>query len=283
MFCPKYLFLSICVFLFSCQKNNPELLAPGQINTPDSHESINYITENGDSIYFTRASKNYSSSNIMLAVKTPDGWTAQKLFPQTDQDYNADFTILPSGNLAFFTSKQSPIDSIFSDEWNIWSIQKINGGWDINSKSIVSRGINSDAAECCLKVNSNGDIYFASERANSWDIYSAKWTGQKAENIERVQNLSSDKMEWPSFISNDNTFLLMSSIRPDGIGGDDIYYSIKSGKNWSSPILLDTLFNTSQYEDSALYKEGQLYFSSKKSAPNFSEEVSNIYVIPYKF
>lgn len=78
----------------------------------------------------------------------------------------------------------------------------------------------------------------------------------KAINMARYQNHAT--------ISKDNSTIYFSSESKEGIGGTDIYKSVKNAQGeWSEAELLDTTINTIFNEDAPfLSEDGTLYFSS---------------------
>ena len=64
------------------------------------------------------------------------------------------------------------------------------------------------------------------------------------------------------YLSEDKKTLWFSSDMPGSKGGTDIWYSIKNGESWSTPINAGDLINTSQNEMFPFIQNNVLYFSS---------------------
>lgn len=103
------------------------------------------------------------------------------------------------------------------------------------------------------KKNSNRDIFHAVKTKGKWSEPSS------------ISEINSPNYESYPFISEDGNLLVFSSDRPGGVGGIDLYYSIK-GKDgrWSLPKNMGKTVNTEENEISAfLDKNYNLYFASK--------------------
>jgi hypothetical protein len=130
-------------------------------------------------------------------------------------------------------------------------------------------------------MNSNGTVLFSSNREGSWDIYQANYKDGNFKNLKKLGTSinSNESDEWPSYISDDENTIFFSSIRKDGFGGDDLYYSLKENSKWSQAKIFNDKFNSSSYEDGAFITKDKkyLFFSSWKTT-SFSDKVSNIYL-----
>ncbi len=189
----------------------------------------------------------------------------------------------PGGDLAFFTSKRAPKVHGLSEEWNIWKVS-VNENDDWGEPEVLEAPLNSEGLECCLTMNRKGLTFFSSNRAGSWDIYTAQFEDGQFKNIRLVEGLiNSDEGEWPAFVNKAGDLLLLSSIRKSGIGGDDIYFSRKVGDSWSEPELMEGPINTTSYEDSPILTSDNKFLLYSSWRDNVtSNGRSNIYSIPFK-
>jgi tetratricopeptide (TPR) repeat protein len=99
-----------------------------------------------------------------------------------------------------------------------------------------------------------GDLYLSSSLAGSW-----------SEPVKLTQNINSSYQEASASISPDGTLMYISSNRPGGLGGKDIYRARRlPDGNWSLPQNLGPTINTPYDEDSPFIQADgtTLYFSS---------------------
>lgn len=264
-------------FSENVQKN--AILAPGIISTAENHESLSAISDDGLTVYFTRSDRSFQSSTLYSSRFTNPGWSPPEVLPFSGQYYDAGLAFSPKRDFAFFTSKRNPENPDLSKEWNIWQISKAGDAW--GEPKVLPSPINSKGQDCCLTMNINGDTYFSSDRAGTWDIYYSKYeSGKFSEPKKLGVPVNSANGEWPGFVNPSNDMLLFSSIRPNGIGGDDIYIARREGLSWRLQ-LLDSTINSNSYEDSPLITQDSRYliYASWKNS-DFSKGVSNIYVSP---
>ncbi|GAB4511300.1 MAG: hypothetical protein Tsb004_15530 [Allomuricauda sp.] len=258
-----------------------QILAKGIISTDTDHESIAFISKNHDEIIFTRSSRDFKTSSLYHSSYKGE-WTEPKKILLSGNTYEAGLAFSPDMKKAFFTNKMPIEDKVYKDQWNIWQVDALSTqDFRTESAKPLTGPINSDNMECCLTMNSNGTTLFSSNRDGSWDIYEATYSSGVFKNIKKLdQGINSDQYdEWPSFINDEETIILFSSIRKDGIGGDDIYYVKNSKGGWSEPELFNESFNSAFYEDGAIIAPDKNYFLFSSWKPSlFSKDVSNIYI-----
>jgi len=124
-------------------------------------------------------------------------------------------------------------------------------------------------------VNDGSTMYFSSDRiipstkkeVHSWDIYRSEWSGaqwSEPENLESINSIYNDSCP---HITADGGYLYFASYRESGASGKwDLYYSVKSGSSWNTPINLGSMVNSAYNEISPfLTSDGlTMYFSSDR-------------------
>lgn len=263
---------------FTSSFSKPQLLAPNLISTSNFHESVNFYDSDEHIIYFTRSDKEFKSSTL-YSSKFENGtiWSKPETLSFSGEHYDAGFSFFFKKETAYFTSKRGPIKKGLSKEWNIWKVHKNKGKW--GEPEVLVYPINSDSSECCFIVNEKGQALFSSNRDGSWDIYQVDISNNSFNGLKKLSaKINSNNGEWPGFINNQGNILIFSSIRKSGVGGDDLYISQKKRGTWSKPILLDTIINSTSYEDSPLItQDGNFLLFSSWKKTEISERVSNIF------
>lgn len=99
----------------------------------------------------------------------------------------------------------------------------------------------------------NRDIFFAIKKGKNWSERSS------------IKEINTRHYESYPFISKDGDLLVFSSDRPNGMGGIDLYYSIKNEDgSWEMPINFGNKINSSENEISAFLDDKlNLYFASR--------------------
>jgi Tol biopolymer transport system component len=219
---------------------------------PDHHEGPSELTPDGKTLYFTRANADFSTSTVRQATWRDGAWHEDGAAPFATSSYDAGASLTPDGKRLYFTS-QRPAQG-FADTWNLWVAERDSaGGWA--APKALEAPLNSDKSECCLTAKAAGAVYFSSERDGSWDIFRAsRGSDGKLTGVERLPAgiNGADSMEWPSYVDPQERFLIFSSIRPGGQGGDDLYVSLRGADGWGPPRNLGPLVNTKGFEDSGV-------------------------------
>jgi len=273
------IFFSLILYFGECissEGSNLQVLTPKvhSLSSNNHHQGPLGFTPNGTFIFW-QASKDFSENKVLFAAIKDDKWmagTPSFVVPK----YNSGYAPIPGGHL--FTSDADTERKDLPDQWNIWRALKRDADKIVE---VLPPPINSEKSECCLIPGPYPKFYFSSDRQGSWDIYEAELNGTELENVRRLNQPNSDKFgEWPSFVSADGKYLLFSSIRDSGFGGDDIYISFYQDTGWSAPEILPDPINTEAYEDSGIVsQDGESFIWSSRRPTNFSKGVGNIYSI----
>lgn len=227
-------------------------------------------------LVFSRANKEYSESLILVAWQEFGDWHTYQP-PYSFSGYESGYALQGSEGI-FITSNADPDDETLSGQWNIWRGIGIIAPRDFKP---LPAPVNSKNFECCMVNGPKNTFYFSSNRDGSWDIYEAEWKRTKFKNVKKLGHPNTgDNDEWPSYVDPDGRFMLFSSIRDTGLGGDDIYISYHDGETWSDGIILPEPVNSSSYDDSAiLSSKGRLIYWSSRRPTDISKDVGNIYYL----
>lgn len=169
-----------------------------------------------------------------------------------------------AGNLDLFYLKNTPV---FGS-----NLPDINGPYPIKLLNT-----SSDDAYICFDANQD-TAFFASNRSSNFDIYFQKRPAEKeisswfnldftfSTRVDSINTLYDDKC--PMVFKN---IMVLTSNRPDGFGGFDLYYSVFRKGKWSSPVNFGQGINTSsdEYRPIVVYNPDFenlfLMFSSNRS------------------
>jgi tetratricopeptide (TPR) repeat protein len=234
---------------------NPVNLGTG-INT-SADEYINALSADGYGLFFTRRTANDASylkefnEDFYFAVLHED--SAEKAIqlnypPGKENDAGA-LCISPDGRLLFFTACFRP-DSYGSCD--LYYSEKKGDAWS-KAKNMGAH-INSDLWDAQPSISPDGKtLYFASNRRGSLgssDIWKTERTADGGwslpENLGIQVNTTDAEMA--PFIHYDNTTLYFSSYGHPGLGGADLYKSVKKNGSWTQPLNLGFPINSSADE-----------------------------------
>jgi len=173
--------------------------------------------------------------------------------------------VTEDGKTMYFTSMR--IGS--KNKENIWKVTKVGSVWGnpqmieslSSEKNEANGSISEDESKIYLfghydedKNIKSGDIYY-SNKIKTWD------------KPRKVENVNSRKTDTQPCVFEDK-YMFFSSNRDGGIGGTDIYMSVKENGVWSEPINLGPTVNSDGNEQTPFLDwDGEsLFFSSNGHA-----------------
>lgn len=155
-------------------------------------------------------------------------------------------------------------------------IAKRTGSW--NQAKKLDGSINGPEGEGTATISADGTTIICSycgdsrENFGNCDLYYSTFENGSWTKLKNLGNtINSKHYEAQPTISADGRVLFFVSDRPGGIGGVDIYSSIKSENgDWSTPKNLGNIINTPENEGSPfLHANGQTLFFASKGHPGF--------------
>ena len=172
----------------------------------------------------------------------------------------------------FFTSRRPDGVGGQMDDYNnyfedIYYSQMIDGDWApaIN----VGPPLNTSTHDATVSLTSNGNemiIYRTNKNLSGGDLYLSQHSKTGWETpVKLTENVNSEYQEASAITSPDGEIMYISSNRPGGYGGRDIYRVRKlPNAEWSLPENLGPTINTAYDEDAPfIHADGlTLYFSS---------------------
>ncbi|MBI2281679.1 MAG: PD40 domain-containing protein [Bacteroidetes bacterium] len=153
---------------------------------------------------------------------------------------------------------------------DIYAAKKTENGWILLTdktelKNYLPENVNTKKHDASITYTADGKTIFTYKKDAIWqsDYVNETWSPLKKLN----ENINVNKFNVPSVtISSDGNTLFFVATKKDGMGGKDIYKSVKkpSGE-WEIPTVLSANINSKEDEDAPfLTQDGKtLYFSSK--------------------
>jgi len=230
----------------------------GKVLKSDVLKEINY---NGNGVkYLAEKNNNIFIENIGTNVNS------------IDREYAP--VIHQSGEVILFTSRRkykgNKLDKgdLMPYE-DIYAAKKTANGWVLLTdkselKKYLPENVNTKKHDASITYSADGNTIYTYKKDAIWQSTFNNGSWGLLKKLDQTVNAS--KFNVPSVtISSDGNSLFFVATRKDGIGGKDIYKSIKnSNGKWDTPILLSTNINTKDDEDAPyLTEDGKtLYFSS---------------------
>lgn len=239
------------------------VFAPGRISFPDRRET---------KIVFSPA-----NSECMIGIG--ESGTFKILY----SEYDNCFWSVPLP--ADFITNNRPIEPFFSPDnqrifftsyADIYMSTRKGMSWSIPVK--LGQPVNTFSEEYHPTTTLNGTLYFCSTRDNSLpDLFLSRCVNGNYTTIEKLDKvINSPFHAWDPFIAPDESYLLFTSIHPDGFGNEDQYISYNKNGRWTNPKNLGPKINTNKIEyGSYISPDNKYYFFSRPEGwgPNIPADI----------
>jgi WD40-like Beta Propeller Repeat len=236
----------------------PEPLAQpvnfGPVINTKLREAEPSFTADGKTMYFNcqvrpdRAGNDICVSRLVGTLEDPK-WTTPEVVAPGVISLNAtadqEPLISPDGRRLFFLSINRPGGYGESD---IWYSENVDGVWQ--SPKNLGPPFNTPFADHCLMFSADGnEAFWTSTRPGGFggnDI----WTSRKVDGVWQLatnlgSNVNSPYSDHHSLPSPDGKSLYVTSARPGGFGGEDIYVTTRDDTGaWGPLVNLGSLVNT---------------------------------------
>lgn len=266
--------------------DRPERVAPGVIST-DGGEAFPALSRDGLSLWLSVHDESWQHHEIAISELRDGEWTTPRPAPFSGQSWS-DRAPRPSpdGRQLYFASNRPRPGEREHDsrDYDIWVVERgPDGGW--SPPRLVAAPVSTSQPEYHPSQAASGDLYFASfdrpgGRGRS-DLYVAR-PGPAEWSVEPLGDaINSPQSEPDVYVDPAERFLIVTSTeRPDGLGQDDLYLSLRQPEGWSPLIHLDEPVNSESFEYGATVSpDGRwLWFTSHRegSADIFRIETTAI-------
>ncbi|NNF05002.1 MAG: hypothetical protein HKN17_11115 [Rhodothermales bacterium] len=222
---------------------------PFEILASPSGESWISFNGSGARMLFGRHGADWNDHAVWESVRNGGTWSepTEAAFSGMYSDRGARF--YPALDAVVFSSNRPLSSDDSTDDFNIWITQFDGEEW---SAPEPMTPLNTEANEIHPSVAADGTIWFSSDREGTLgrsDLWYARLGATGYEVRQAPAPLNSEFSEADSFIEPDGRYIIFSRTDdPNGLGGDDLYISRRSGDAWTEPVNLGAAVNTPEYE-----------------------------------
>jgi Tol biopolymer transport system component len=228
-----------------------ELVAPGLVST-EGGEAFPAMPPDGMALYFATHERGWTGFNIVVAALVEGSWGRPQTAPFNSSYNDRAPSLSPDGRELFFSSDR-PLPGAIGrgGDFNLWVVRLVEeGSW---SEPQAVPGVNSRGNDFHSAVTTDGTLYFSSDRPGGhgqYDLYRAERTADGyAEPVNLGPPINTAGEETDVFVSPDDGYLiLVATEREGGFGGDDLWLSLHTDGDWSSPVNLGEPVNSDAYE-----------------------------------
>jgi hypothetical protein len=159
---------------------------------------------------------------------------------------------------------------------DLWRTRRVGGGWSL--AEVIPPPVSTEHYESYPCVVADGSLYFTSGRPGGLgesDVWRAQRLrdGSYAEPVNLGAPVNTEHAEGDTWVSPDETVLVVTSRRPGGRGAADLWISTRAEDGgWSVPRNLGPEINTEGYEYCPMGTwDGRVFFFSRRSGQTWAE------------
>ena len=255
----------------------PEVFAPGIVSTENAIELNGVIAPDGREFFFTRLDPD--GRFVMHRSRLFEGrWTkpeAVRAFRDDVGDTAVDMTYSADGNTLVFLGR-APGGIGNPPSLDLWRMHRDGGGWSL--AEVVPPPVSTAHSESYPCLVADGSLYFSSRRPGGLgesDIWRAqrRADGTYEEPVNLGAPINTAYSEGDTWVSPDETVLVVTSRRPGGQGGADLWIATRDERGgWSEPRNLGPTINTDGLEYCPMGTwDGRVFFFSRRIGDTWAE------------
>lgn len=244
------------------------IVGPGVIST-DAPEFAVTLAPDGSELYFNRATPDRSRLTIMVSYRQGNGWSAPAVAPFSGLYRDVDPFLSADGRRLYFSSdRPRPTSSVLS--FSTWYVDRVAGGWS----APIDPGppLNSDSSDVFVTVARSGDLVFGSTRDGPAGIYLSRFVAGRWE-TPRAVVVPSALAPGNPLISPSGRHLVFAQRVPGQ--NADLFVSCRRGDQWSAPIALSGLVNSSRSDFAPALDAAEATFFFTSERPGISGVVAD--------
>ncbi len=239
----------------------PEVFETKRVSTGlDELNSV--FSPEGREFYFSI--RNFSGAVSIFQMKMEgENWSQPKLLPFASRYGDIDVTMSPDGQKLLFSSRRPiPGSENPKGDTNFWMVERKENTW--GEPIYLGEDINSDGEDYYPMMTNDGTIYFSSQREGPGtnNIFRSELVdGKYSTGVKLGEAINTEFREFDPYISPDESILIFSSTRPEGLGSGDLYISFKDKEgNWMKARRMGDQINTPGSEYCPMISPDGKYF-----------------------
>lgn len=261
-----------------------QVVSPGIIST-GLYERDFALSRDGQYALFTRGNYDHTVRVIVQVFYQEGKWSDPNIVSFSGKYNDIEPFFHPSQPILYFASNRPMPGETEPGDYNIWQVP-IQPDQSYGDPKPLDTIINTSVDEFYPAVTDDNTLYFTAtykeKGTGTEDIYRSAWQDGVYQEPEALDsNINSSTYEFNAYISPSEDTLLFSSFgRPDGMGGGDLYISIKGDFGWSPAKNLGPEVNSTRLDYCPLidFQNRILYFTSnrKEQVPESQENLTTL-------
>lgn len=240
-----------------------------------------------EEIYYTKASSDFSTRNILVSKFNKDSFGSPKEVEFGGVIFNnaSDVRISENGNTVYFKMRGNILNDSVRRDGNIWKSKRVGGVWQ--QAEMLPKQINSKLDEFYPAITNSKNLYFSRElKDTSYDIYVSRYENGLYQEAERLPSyINTNLLESDAYIAPDESYMIFVRMyADDGLGVSDLYISFKENDVWSQPKNMTSLNSPGVDGSPFVTSDGKyLFFTSTRDSdrPEVFDGHLDIYIAKF--
>jgi hypothetical protein len=174
-----------------------------------------------------------------------------------------DLFITPDGrSMVFCSTRPHKTGDAVKTDHDFWISKREGNKW--GEPVLFAEEAVSEFEDFFPIVTRSGNLYFNSQRGGPGtnDIYCSRYVAGENTTAEKLPAaINTEYREFDAYVTQNESMIIFSSVKPGGFGGSDIYVSFtRSDGNWTEPKNMGNDINSSGSEYGATISPDGKYF-----------------------
>ena len=211
--------------------------------------------------------------SVYITENTDQGWTTPKRISSVPSSVWAPY-LSTDGNSLYFSRR-----------YNLWRCNRTPRGWAQPQE--LGPPLSSPAAEFGFSLAADNSFYLASTRKGGRggdDIWYVPFVDNAWSQAIHLPALATGYNDAGPGIAPDKSFMVFNSVRPGGLGGADLYLTLRQPDGtWTTPRNLGPRVNSAYHDFGSYISPDKKYlFFSRRTGGNSSRDAADIYWVELK-
>jgi hypothetical protein len=221
--------------------------------------------------------------SVYITENTDQGWTTPRRISSVPPNVWAPY-ISPDANSIYFSLAYLNPSNQFN-RFNLFRCKRTSGAWAQAQE--LGPPLSSSGAEWGFSLAADNSFYFSSTRKGGRggdDIWYAPFADNTWSQAIHLPALATGYNDAGPGIAPDESFMVFNSIKPGGLGGADLYLTLRQPDGtWTTPRNLGPRVN-SAYHDYGCYvsPDKKYLFFTRRTGGNPSRDAADIYWVALK-
>ena len=211
--------------------------------------------------------------SVYITENTDQGWTTPKRISSVPSDVWAPY-LSPDGNSLYFSRR-----------CNLFRCNRTPRGWAQPQQ--LGPPLSSSAMEFGFSLAADNSFYFSSTRKGGRggdDLWYAPFVDNTWSQAIHLPALNTVYNDAGPGIAPDKSFMVFNSIKPGGLGGADLYLTLRQPDGtWTTPRNLGPRINSIYHDFGAHITADKKYlFFTRRTGGNVKRDAADIYWVELK-